>query len=77
MIKQDTKNLIRAFIEELNEEKRFDFRFLGNEKKKHRYTQKQKDFAIRLAQEKGVRATAKILGLHRKTIQRWLRAEGI
>jgi DNA invertase Pin-like site-specific DNA recombinase len=77
MIKQDTKNLIRAFIEELNEEKRFDFRFLGYRKKKHRYTQKQKDFAIRLAQEKGVRATAKILGLHRKTIQRWLRAEGI
>ena len=77
MIKQDTKNAIRAFIETLNEEKRYDFEFLGNDKKKHRYTQEQKDYAIRLAQENGVRATAKVLRLHRRTIQRWLRAKGI
>jgi hypothetical protein len=77
MIKQDTKNFIRAFIEDLNEEKRSEFRVLGYRKKKHRYTQEQKDYAITLAQNKGVRATGRILGLHRKTIQRWLRTHGV
>jgi len=77
MSKQDTKNAIRAFIQELNEEKRFEFRALGYRKKKKRYTQKQKDFAIKMTQEKGVRATARILELPRRTIQRWLRSQGI
>ena len=77
MTTQDTKNAIRAFIEDLNEEKRSEFRVLGYRKKKRRYTQKQKNYAIALAQEKGVRASAKVLRLHRKTIQRWLRAKGI
>jgi hypothetical protein len=77
MRNQSTKKLIRAFIENINEEKRLDFEAMGNENKKHRYTQKQKDYAINLAQEIGVRATARILVLQRKTIQRWLRDQGI
>jgi len=77
MSNQSTRNLIRAFIHEINEEKRAEFRALGYGKKKNRYTQEQKDYAIDMAQEKGVRATARILGLQRKTIQRWLRAKGI
>ena len=77
MNKQNTKDLIRTIIAEANGEKQAEFRVLGYGGKKHIYTQEQKDFAIRLAQEKGVRATAKILGLHRRTIQRWLRSQGI
>ena len=77
MIKQSTKNLIRVFIESENESKRDDFKFLGYRSKRNRYTQEQKDYAINMAQESGVRATARILGLHRKTIQRWLKIQGI
>ena len=77
MIKESTKTLIKTFIEDLNEEKRTEFQYLGYRNKKHRYTQRQKDYAITMSQESGVRATARILKLHRKTIQRWLRAKGI
>jgi len=61
----------------MNDEKRADFTARGSGKRKNRYTGNQKDWAIRQAQEIGVRATARLLGLQRKTIQRWLRAEGI
>jgi hypothetical protein len=50
---------------------------MGYEKKSNRYTQRQKDYAVSMAQESGVRATGRILGLQRRTIQRWLRAQGI
>jgi transposase-like protein len=73
MIKQSEKSLIRTLVENINEEKRAEFRSLGYKKTTNRYSQEQKDYAINLTQESGVRATAKILGLHRKNIQRWLR----
>ena len=77
MTKQNKRNLIRQLIKQQNEEMQSEFEALGNEEKTFRYTEDQKDFAINLAQEKGVRATARILDLQRKTIQRWLRAKGI
>ena len=69
-MKKNEGNLIRLFIQQENESKRDDFKFQGYRRKRNRYTQEQKDYAINLAQEKGVRATARILKLHRKTIQR-------
>jgi ActR/RegA family two-component response regulator len=77
MIKQAEKNLINAIIVMENEAKRAEFEHLGYKKTTNRYTKEQKDYAIRLAQESGVRATSRILGLHRKTIQRWLRTHGV
>lgn len=74
MNKQETRVLIRAFIEEEILNKRAEFRSLGSGKK--RYTEEQKEYAINKAQEIGVRATARLLLLPRKTIQRWLRVKG-
>ena len=74
---QSTRHLIRGFIQEINEEKRAEFRALGYIRKKNRYSRRQKDYAINMAQESGVRCTARILGLQRKTIQRWLRSRGV
>jgi len=68
---------VRALIEQMNEEKRSLFAALGYEDKGLRYPEDQRAYAVRLAQEIGVRATARILNLHRKTIQRWLRAAGV
>ena len=75
MGKTNTRTLIRAFIEEENENKRAGFRALGSAK--GRYTDAQKAYAIEAAQEMGVRATARLLNLHRKTVQRWLRDKGV
>ncbi len=44
--------------------------------KAKRYAEEQKEYAINKAQEIGVRDTARLLQLSRKTIQRWLRAKG-
>ena len=68
---------IRAMVEMFNEEKRSHFSSLGYEEQGLRYHADQRAYAVKLAQEVGVRATARILGLHRKTIQRWLRAAGV
>ena len=72
-----SKHEIKALIEQFNEEKRFCFAALGYERKGLRFHPDQRAYAVRMAQESGVRGTARILRLHRKTIQRWLRAEGI
>lgn len=39
------------------------------------YCQTQKEYALKLIDEYGVRATARILRLPRRTLQRWCRAE--
>lgn len=74
MNKQETRVLIRAFIEEEILNKRAEFSSLGSGKK--RYTEEQKEYAINKVQDIGVRATARLLLLPRKTIQRWLRVKG-
>ena len=76
MSKLEIRVLIRMWIEEENREQLFYFRALGSERGRH-YTNKQKDYAINKAISIGVRATSRLLHLPRRTIQRWLRAEGI
>ncbi len=68
---------IKIFIAEENAYLRAEFRDLNPKRESKRYTQEQKDWAINKAVEIGVRATAKLLSLQRKTIQRWLRESGI
>lgn len=41
----------------------------------NRYSQAQKEYALGLIDEYGVRATARILHLPRRTLQRWCRAQ--
>jgi len=69
--------LRRAMIENENAYLRAEFRALRPDRKSKRYAPKQKDWAINKAVEIGVRATARLLSLQRKTIQRWLREEGV
>ena len=68
---------IRSFIEDENESLRYEFRALNPKRKSWRYTESQKGWAINKAKEIGVRATARLLSLQRKTIQRWLRESGV
>jgi len=70
-----TKELIRLWIEAENRSQLSYFRSL-NPKGGH-YTKEQKEFAIEKATTIGVRATSRLLHVSRRTIQRWLRAEGI
>jgi len=76
MSKLETRALIRMWIEEENREQLFYFRALGLKRGRH-YTDKQKDYAIDKAISIGVRATSRFFQIPRRTIQRWLSAEGI
>ena len=75
MNKLETRLLIRMFIEEENREKRAQFNAFGLGK--GHYTADQKDYAINKAISIGVRATSRLLQIPRRTIQRWLRSDGI
>ena len=75
MKKLETRELIRMWIEEDNREKRAQFNALGS--CKGHYTSDQKDYAINKAISIGIRATSRLLNVPRRTIQRWLLAEGI
>lgn len=66
----ETKEMFRAFWNEVNYDKRFEFAMLGN-KGDGRYSNKQKSYAIELINEYGIRATARILEIPRRTLQRW------
>jgi len=70
-----TKELIRLWIETENRRQLFHFRSL-NPNGGH-YTKEQKEYAIEKAKTIGVRATSRLLHVPRRTIQRWLRTEGI
>ena len=60
---------IRDIINAGNAEMRFRFRCLG--KPERIYTEAQKEYALSQVNIYGVRATARILQLPRRTIQRW------
>lgn len=75
MSKLETRLLIRMFVEEENREKRAQFNALGLGKGHH--TADHKDYAIEKAKSIGVRATSRLLHVPRRTIQRWLRSEGV
>jgi hypothetical protein len=57
--------------EEFNEEMRARFLSLGNGK--YFYSEAQKQYALSQIDQYGVRATARILGIPRITVQRWCR----
>ena len=66
--------LIQQWIQEANEEKQFEFLSLGND---GQYSQEQKEYAFSLISENGVRATARILQIPRRTLQRWCSRQGV
>ncbi|MHC4541321.1 MAG: hypothetical protein ACYS74_16335 [Planctomycetota bacterium] len=68
------KELIRQMIEEMYEDKRGCFTSLG---KGGQYTEAQRRYAFELIDEHGMRATAKILRVPRRTLQRWCGLYGI
>jgi hypothetical protein len=74
MTSPGTKALILAFIREGIENRRAEFACPGNG---GRYTQAQKEFALKLARQDGMRAAARILDLPRRTLQRWRREQGV
>jgi len=41
------------------------------------YTEEQKEYAFDMIRDKGIRATARILKVPRRTLQRWCRSYGI
>lgn len=69
-----TKALILGLIQEGIEDKRTKFHYLGHG---GQYTQRQKEFAFELIAESGIRATARILNIPRRTLQRWCRNQGV
>ena len=68
---------IKILIAEQNEDLRAEFLGLNPKTESFRYTQEQREWAMNKAVEIGVRATARLLSLQRKTIQRWLRKSGV
>ena len=74
MSKAETRRLILMMQQQFYEEKRYHFLALGNE---GQYTESQKHFAFELIDEYGIRATAKILQIPRRTLQRWCRENGV
>lgn len=53
---------------------RVEFRAMGEG---FRYTEEQKNFAFNLIDEYGIRATARILEMPRRTLQRWCQQYGV
>ncbi len=64
------KQLVLMMIEEMYEDKRDEFDCLGEG---GQYSEQQKQYAFELIDEYGVRATARILQIPRRTLQRWCR----
>ncbi len=74
MSKAETRRLILMMQQQFYEDKRYDFLDLG---KGGQYTESQKRYAFELISEYGIRATAKILQIPRRTLQRWCRESGV
>jgi len=65
------RELIIRWQQEAYDEMRDEFEAMG---KGGRYCRRQKNYAFKLIDEYGIRATARILDLPRRTLQRWCRA---
>ncbi len=74
MGRSGTKQLIRSMINEFNEEKRYCFISFGTS---GQYSEAQKKYAFELIDEHGIRATARILQMPRRTLQRWCRKSSV
>ncbi len=66
--------MIRLLAEQFNEEKRAEFESLGQA---GHYTNEQRAYVFALIEESGVRATARILNIPRRTLQRWCRKHAV
>jgi len=67
----------RAMIAQANKAQREEFLSLGPYPPERTYSPAQRAWAIEKAREIGVRATARLLRVDRRTVQRWLRAAGV
>ncbi|HDZ69311.1 MAG TPA: hypothetical protein ENH43_02710 [Phycisphaerales bacterium] len=74
MSKAETRQLMIAMQQQFYEEKRYHFLAFGNE---GQYTESQKNYAFELIDEYGIRATARILQIPRRTLQRWCGLYGV
>jgi len=70
MINKSTYQLIREMQKIFYEEMRWNFISLGKGK---RYSKDQKKYSFELITTYGIRATARILQIPRRTLQRWCR----
>jgi len=68
-----TRAMIIRAQQAVYDEMRMEFEAMGTG---GQYCQTQKDYALRLIDEYGVRAVARILGIPRRTLQRWCRGQG-
>jgi len=74
MSKAETRRLMIAMQQEFYEDRRYEFCALGNGAQ---YAESQKRYAFELTDEYGIRATARILQIPRRTLQRWCRKSGV
>jgi len=65
---------LRLLAEYFNDDKRIEFKCMGNN---GQYTESQKHYAFELIDQYGIRATARILQIPRRTLQRWCREKGV
>ena len=72
MANMSTREMILQAQRAVYDEMRVEFEAMGTG---GRYCQTQKDHALKLIDEYGVRATARILCLPRRTLQRWCREQ--
>ena len=73
MSRASNREMFRSAAEQFNEEKRYEFESLSDD---GQYTDKQRTYAFELINESGIRATARILGIPRRTLQRWCKRHG-
>ena len=73
MASTSTRTIILREQQAVYDGMREDFEAMGTG---GRYCREQKDYALGLSDEYGVRATARILQLPRRTLQRWCREQG-
>ena len=74
LMMNNTFQMAKIMHEQGNADKRVEFAHLGNG---GRYTEDQKQYAFELIYESGVRATARILHIPRRTLQRWCRKQHV
>jgi hypothetical protein len=73
MVSTSTRAVILQAQQAVYDKMREDFEAMGTG---GRYCREQKGYALGLIDEYGVRATARILQLPRRTLQRWCREQG-
>ena len=73
MVSMSTRAIIMQTRQVVYDEIHVEFEAMGRD---GRYSRRQKDYALKLIDEYGVRATARIIRIPRRTLQRWCREQG-